>query len=91
MNFILDCIKGFFIGAGAILPGISSGVLCVIFGIYETLIDSVLNFFKSPKKYFKFLLPLILGEIIGVILFGNLLKTLFALYPTIIRKFFTEK
>ena len=82
MNFILDCIKGFFIGAGAILPGISSGVLCVIFGIYETLIDSVLNFFKSPKKYFKFLLPLILGEIIGVILFGNLLKTLFALYPT---------
>ena len=50
MNFILDCITGFFIGAGAILPGISSGVLCVIFGIYEKLIDSVLNFFKSPKK-----------------------------------------
>ena len=29
---------GILIGAGAILPGISSGVLCVIFGIYEKLV-----------------------------------------------------
>ena len=35
MNFLVNCVKGIAIGAGAILPGISSGVLCVIFGIYE--------------------------------------------------------
>ena len=49
-------IKNFFIGiligGGAILPGISSGVLCVIFGIYEKLLDSILNFFKDIKKNF---------------------------------------
>ena len=49
MKFILDVIKGVFIGSGAILPGISSGVFCVIFGIYEKLVDSVLNIFKDFK------------------------------------------
>ena len=39
MDFISNCIKGIFIGAGAIIPGISSGVLCVIFGIYEKLLN----------------------------------------------------
>ena len=49
MNFLVNCVKGIAIGAGAILPGISSGVLCVIFGIYEKLLDSILNFFKILK------------------------------------------
>ena len=44
MNYILNFCIGILIGAGAILPGISSGVLCVIFGIYEKLVNSVLNF-----------------------------------------------
>ena len=50
MKFILDVIKGVFIGSGAILPGISSGVFCIIFGIYEKLVDSILNIFKDFKK-----------------------------------------
>ena len=39
MSLIINFFKGIAIGAGAILPGISSGVLCVIFGIYEKLLD----------------------------------------------------
>lgn len=73
-NFII----GIFIGAGAILPGISSGVFCVAFGIYEKLINSVLNFFKDIKKNSLFLFPIILGTSIGIFLFGNLLKLLFS-------------
>ena len=81
MKFITNCIKGITLGAGAILPGISSGVLCVIFGIYEKLIDSILNFFKDIRGNFKFLFPLVLGVGLGVILFGNILKFLFNTYP----------
>lgn len=81
MNFILDFIKGIAIGAGAILPGISSGVICVIFGIYETLLNCVLNFFQNIKHNFKILFPLALGGFIGIILFGNILKYLFYAYP----------
>ena len=82
MNFILSCIKGIAIGAGAILPGISSGVLCVIFGIYEKVLDSVLNFFKDVKNNMKFLLPILIGTSIGIIVFGNLLRFLFNNFTT---------
>ena len=50
MNTFTNIFKGLFIGSGAILPGISSGVLCVILGIYEKLLNSVLDFFKAPKE-----------------------------------------
>lgn len=77
MNFLLSIGKGIFIGIGAVIPGISSGVLCVIFGIYEKLIDSVLGIFKDFKKNFTFLLPIILGTIIGFLLFGKILNYAF--------------
>ena len=61
--------------------GISSGVLCVIFGIYEKLVNSVLNLFQDFKKNFVFLLPIGLGGITGVFLVGKILNFLFASYP----------
>ena len=81
LKFIYLLIEGIALGAGAILPGISSGVLCVIFGIYDKLINSVLEFFNDVKKNIKFLTPILIGIGIGVILFGNILRTIFELCP----------
>lgn len=81
MNGFFNIIKGIFIGAGAIVPGVSSGVLCVIFGIYEKLLDAVLNFFKDIKQNTKFLFPIILGVGIGVLLFSNILNYLLYEFP----------
>ena len=81
MHFLLDFFKGIAIGAGAILPGISSGVLCVVFGIYETLLNCALNFFKNFKYNLKLLFPIGLGAFVGVVLFGNILKYIFYAYP----------
>lgn len=78
MNGFFNILKGVFIGAGAIVPGVSSGVLCVIFGIYEKLLDSVLNFFKDIKNNIKFLFPIGLGGVIGVLAFSNIMN--YALY-----------
>ena len=78
MGFILNVLKGIAIGSGAILPGISSGVFCVIFGIYEKLLDSILNFTKDIKNNIKFLFPIIIGVICGFFIFGNVLN--FCLY-----------
>ncbi len=83
MNLISNYIKGILIGAGAIIPGISSGVLCVIFGIYESILDSVLNFFKNWKKNLIFLAPLFLGGLTGIILFSNIILYFFEKYPEI--------
>ena len=74
MRFIKSFFQGILIGAGAILPGISSGVLCVIFVIYENLLDCVLSFFKNIKENFKYLFPIGLGTFIGIVLFVNILK-----------------
>ncbi len=81
MNFLSNCLKGIAIGSGAILPGISSGVFCVIFGIYEKLLDSVLNFFSDFKNNFKFLFPIILGTGIGIFLLGNVLNYCLYQFP----------
>ena len=70
------CI-GILIGMGAVLPGISSGVFCVAFGIYEKMINSVLHFFKDIKKNTFFLFPLSVGVFIGLVLFSNVLKFVF--------------
>ena len=82
MQFILRYLKGLAIGAGAILPGISSGVLCVVFGIYETLLNSILNFFQDWKKNLAFLFPILFGGITGIILFSNFITFFFQEYPT---------
>lgn len=81
MNRIFDFFIGILLGAGAILPGVSSGVICVILGMYDKLIDAIFNLFKNFKKNFLYLLPIGLGGIIGVFLFGNILKTLFSTFP----------
>ena len=88
MKYFNGFFKGILIGTGAILPGISSGVLCVIFGIYETLLNCVLNFFKNIKENFKFLFPIGIGPVVGIILFGNILKYLFFAYPVQIKFIF---
>ena len=36
---LLYLIQGAIIGVGAILPGVSGGVLCVSFGLYEPLME----------------------------------------------------
>lgn len=81
MKFILDFIKGIFIGAGCILPGISSGVLCVIFGIYEKLLNSILNFFTDIRKNLNFLFPIALGGVVGIIIFSKILQYLLYKFP----------
>ena len=80
-SFFIDSLKGVALGAGAILPGISSGVLCVIFGIYKKLLDSILYFFKDIKKSFRFLLPIFIGIFIGVLIFSNFLQYFLLEFP----------
>ncbi len=75
-------LAGFVIGAGAIIPGLSGGILAVSMGLYQPTIEAITGFFKKPKENFKFLLPLAIGGIIGFIVFLMLIDSLFADYQT---------
>ena len=81
MNYLSNFIKGIFIGSGAILPGISSGVICMVLGLYEKLLNSILSFFKDIKNNFKFLFPIASGILVGIIIFSNILLYCFNIIP----------
>ena len=79
--FLFQMIQGMLIGLGAVLPGISGGVLCVIFGIYKPVMEVLSN----PRKYFfvhiRKLFPVILGGIIGFLGIANILAFFLEKYP----------
>lgn len=73
MKFIIELIKGMFVGIANIIPGVSGGTMAITFGIYDKIISSVTNLFKDFKKSFKTLLPIGVGIVIGIIAFAYIL------------------
>ena len=80
MRFIINVIKGFFVGIAAISPGLSGGTLAVVLGIYEDLTGLVSNFFKEFKKTVAFALPVGLGSLAGLWLAAQVLSYFFDRY-----------
>ena len=61
MNKILSGVKGFFIGAANILPGISAGTLMVVFNVYDRFVDAANLFLKHPFKAIVSILDILIG------------------------------
>ena len=51
IRIVLGILQGMLIGLGAVLPGISGGVLCVVFGVYKPIMELLSNPFKTWKKH----------------------------------------
>ncbi|MCO7136719.1 DUF368 domain-containing protein [[Clostridium] leptum] len=77
----LRLLQGALIGLGAVLPGISGGVLCVVFGIYRTIMKLLSNPIQTFKKQYRVLIPLILGGGFGFVVVAKLLGFLLDRYP----------
>ncbi len=76
-HWLTRLVKGILVGIGFILPGLSGGVLAVIFRIY----DPIIRFLAKPQ--FRFLrqlfyfLPIGIGAAIGVVLFSVVVDAAF--------------
>lgn len=81
MQFLLRILEGSLIGLGAVLPGISGGVLCVIFGVYKPLMEVLGNPLKNWRKHLKLLIPIVIGVVIGFLGVSKLLGFLLDRYP----------
>lgn len=66
-------IKGFIIGVGKIIPGVSGALLAITLGVYEKSLYAISNFFKDPIKHFKFLFPLGIGVVLSIPLTSKLI------------------
>lgn len=70
MKFIIDIIKGIFMGVANIIPGVSGGTMAVSMGVYDKMINAITNILKEFKKSFFTLLPLAIGMVGGIGLFS---------------------
>lgn len=76
-------IQGAIVGVGAILPGVSGGVLCVAFGIFEPLMELLTNPKKSLRKNYQMFIPFIIGWILGFILLAKGVEAFFSFAPDV--------
>lgn len=81
MQFFIRILQGALIGLGAVLPGISGGVLCVIFGIYKTIMEFLAEPFRNFKTHVPKLIPIGLSGVIGFLGIANVLSVLLEKYP----------
>ncbi|MBQ7924722.1 MAG: DUF368 domain-containing protein [Lachnospiraceae bacterium] len=81
VHFLIKILQGSLIGLGAVLPGISGGVLCVIFGIYKSIMELLSDPVRNFKTHVPKLLPVIIGCMIGFLGIANVLSFLLEKYP----------
>lgn len=81
MKNIILIVKGFVIGIGNIIPGVSGGTLSITLGIYQQLIGAISHFFSNLKENIKFLLPLGIGMAIAILTMSNIISAGFDNFP----------
>ena len=81
ISFLIKTLQGSLIGLGAVLPGISGGVLCVIFGIYQSIMEFLADPLHTYKTHIPQLFPIILGGAIGFLGIANILSFFLERYP----------
>lgn len=80
-NLIILFLKGIFIGGSMTVPGVSGGSIAIIFGIYNSLIDAVADFFKHKLKSAILLLTVGLGGVVGILILSRPISSLLKTNP----------
>ena len=81
MKKLMLVIKGFIMGIGNIIPGVSGGTLALTLGIYEDFIEAISHFFKNLKKNLNFLIPIFIGIGLSLLTMSNVISISFEHYP----------
>lgn len=78
--WLIRLVKGLFVGIGFILPGLSGGVLAVIFRIYDPIIRFLAKPYHRFVKQVRYFLPIGIGGMIGIMLFSVVVDAAFNSY-----------
>jgi putative membrane protein len=81
IDWFIRFLKGILVGVGFITPGLSGGVLAVVFGIYEPLMRFLGNLRDKFFKNLVFFLPVGIGGVVGVVAFSAVVDFAFSNYP----------
>ncbi len=80
VDWIVRLVKGALVGIGAIVPGLSGGVLAVVFGIYEPMLRFLANIRVKFMENIRYFLPVGIGGILGVVGFSAVVDFAFTYY-----------
>ena len=83
LRWLRDFLCGVLIGAGAILPGVSGGVLAVVFDIYRPFMEVLTRPRTAVPKYWKMFVPIVLGWCAGFLGFAKGISAAFCLSSTV--------
>ena len=101
-SYLILAVKGFFMGAANVVPGVSGGTMALILGIYEELIQAIRSFNVRFLRLFitlkikdavsslawPFLLPVAIGVLAATLSLAELLSWLLFTYPIMVWSFF---
>lgn len=82
MNVFVKIIQGALIGAGGVLPGVSGGVLAVLFGVYKPLMKLLAHPIRELKNTIVELWPILVGFVIGYIGIAKVLSSVLEAYQS---------
>ena len=88
LKTIRNLLNGLAFGITETVPGVSGGTIAIILGFYDELIGAINNFRKEPKRYLKFLLPILAGVIVGFVAFSGVMTYLLTNYTLPTMTFF---
>jgi putative membrane protein len=80
LDWFIRLIKGMIVGIGAIVPGLSGGVLAVVFGLYEPLMRFLGNLKEKFLKNLLFFIPVGIGVVLGILAFSAVVDFAFTNY-----------
>lgn len=72
LMFLLWLLEGVVVGFGAILPGVSGGTLCVAFGMYRPIIDTLAHVRSGIRRHGLMLLTFFVGVLVGFVALSGL-------------------
>lgn len=88
MNTLILIFKGFFIGIGKIIPGVSGSLIAITLGVYDKLLNVASNIFKDLKENIKFIIPIGIGLLLSVVSTSRLISYLLSNYYVVTMLFF---
>ncbi len=75
--WLIRLVKGVLVGIGFILPGLSGGVLAVIFRVYDPIIRFLAKPFHRFGKNVLYFIPIGIGGVAGIVLFSVIVDAAF--------------
>jgi putative membrane protein len=88
-SILYRVVSGVVMGIGCVLPGVSGGILAISLGVYEKMLLAIGNLLRAFRRNFRYLLPLGIGGVIGILLTSNVLSLVIERYEVQLLSLFT--